>query len=220
LTSQVAMVQYPLRPALVRQVNLVRLNGARGLVVLIDSAGAVSQRHLDLGLADDDDLAGLRDRLNQLLQGLSPRRAAERLGDFPAAVDPDLRAVANGICAQLLDLIATDPQARVVVGGVGNLARFADQFDSAVKPVLEALEEQVVLLRLLGQATTEVTVRIGQENDHANLAQASVVASGYGASDDAWASLGVVGPTRMDYPSTMASVRAVARYVSQILAEG
>jgi len=65
-----------------------------------------------------------------------------------------------------------------------------------------------------------VTVRIGQENEHANLAAASVVASGYGASDETWASLGVVGPTRMDYPSTMASVRAVARYVSQILAEG
>ncbi|MDR0990884.1 MAG: heat-inducible transcriptional repressor HrcA, partial [Propionibacteriaceae bacterium] len=95
-----------------------------------------------------------------------------------------------------------------------------DQFESTVKPVLEALEEQVILLRLLGEATHEVTVRIGQENDCANLAAASVVASGYGPADEAWARLGVVGPTRMDYPATMAAVRAVARYVSQILAEG
>jgi len=45
------------------------------------------------------------------------------------------------------------------------------------------------------------------------------VASGYSGGDASWAGLGVVGPTRMDYPATMASVRAIARYVSQILSE-
>ncbi|HSU34436.1 MAG TPA: heat-inducible transcriptional repressor HrcA, partial [Propionibacteriaceae bacterium] len=48
----------------------------------------------------------------------------------------------------------------------------------------------------------------------------SVVASGYGSQLDTFATLGVVGPTRMDYPSTMASVRAVARYVGRFLSEG
>jgi len=46
------------------------------------------------------------------------------------------------------------------------------------------------------------------------------VATGYGASQEALASLGIVGPTRMDYPGSMAAVRAVARYVSTILDEG
>ncbi len=45
-----------------------------------------------------------------------------------------------------------------------------------------------------------------------------MIATGYGP-DDALASLGIVGPTRMDYPGTMAAVRAVARYVSRILDE-
>jgi heat-inducible transcriptional repressor len=221
VTSQVAIVQYPVvSTAVIRRVDLVRLNGPRALIVLVNSAGTVRQHHVDLGDASDDDVAELRNRLNQSIQGLTPRQAAERLGQFPAEVGPGLEVLAGGLCAHLLDLIAADPSTRVAVGGVGNLARFADQFETTVKPVLEALEEQVVLLRLLGEATTEVTVRIGQENEHANLATASVVASGYGASDETWARLGIVGPTRMDYPSTMASVRAVARYVSQILAEG
>jgi heat-inducible transcriptional repressor len=47
-----------------------------------------------------------------------------------------------------------------------------------------------------------------------------MVASGYGSAVDILATLGVVGPTRMDYPSTMASVRAVARYVGRFLSEG
>ena len=50
-------------------------------------------------------------------------------------------------------------------------------------------------------------VRIGHENPVEGLATASVVTSGYGADDQAVAQLGVVGPTRMDYPGTMAAVR-------------
>jgi heat-inducible transcriptional repressor len=105
---------------------------------------------------------------------------------------------------------------------MANLSRYGTEFETAVKPVLEALEEQVVLLKLLGEATTAeaVTVRIGQENPYKELQSSSVVASGYGSQRDTFATLGVLGPTRMDYPSTMASVRAVARYVGRFLSEG
>ena len=61
-------------------------------------------------------------------------------------------------------------------------------------------------------------MRIGAENEQPELASTSVVAVGYGPGDQALATMGVVGPTRMDYPGTMGAVRAVARYVSQILA--
>ena len=77
-----------------------------------------------------------------------------------------------------------------------------------------------MLLRLLGEATdpTRIIVRIGHENELASLAATSVVTSGYGTGDQVVAKLGVVGPTRMDYPGTMGAVRAVARYVGQIIA--
>ena len=65
-----------------------------------------------------------------------------------------------------------------------------------------------------------VTVRIGHEGPYQELATTSVVATGYGPGDEALATLGIVGPTRMDYPGSMAAVRAVARYVSRILDEG
>jgi len=65
-----------------------------------------------------------------------------------------------------------------------------------------------------------VTVRIGHENPYRELQTTSVIASGYGSPLELGATLGVVGPTRMDYPSTMASVRAVARYLGRFLAQG
>ena len=91
--------------------------------------------------------------------------------------------------------------------------------DRALDEMETSLEEQVVLLRLLGEyAGEDVTVRIGQENAAQPFQASSVVATGYGA--DYGSSLGIVGPTRMDYPSTIAAVRAVARYVSRFLIEG
>ena len=85
---------------------------------------------------------------------------------------------------------------------------------------VEALEEQVVLLSLLGEATTpeSTTVLIGRENSVEGLTSTSVVTVGYGTGDHALAKLGIVGPTRMDYPGTMGAARAVAQYLGRALA--
>lgn len=223
ITRQVAIVQYPvMSSAIVRHVDIVQLTPERGLVILVNSSGRVDQRQVELGGASMDDLADLRLRVAAAVLGLPAAQVVDRLTDLLADVPPQQRPLATVIVASLLELATADPSTRVVVGGVPNLTRFGDQFETTVKPVLEALEEQVVLLRLLGEAgsSADVTVRIGHENVYHPLRATSLVASTYGQSGDSWASLGVVGPTRMDYPATMASVRAVARYLSGFLAEG
>ena len=223
ITQQVAIVQYPvLSRATVRLVELLVLAPGRGLVILVNSAGRVDQRQLDLTVSTDEHLADLRGRINVALVGLQATRVPDALSSLLGDLGPDLRPMAGAVFRALIDVVSADPATRVVVGGVPNLTRFGDQFETTVKPVLEALEEQVVLLRLLGEAggSADVTVRIGSENPYQPLQSTSVVASAYSHGDDVWASMGIVGPTRMDYPSTMASVRAVARYVGRILAEG
>lgn len=222
LTRQVAIVQYPtVETAVIRHVELVSLTIDRALLVLITSSGRVEQRVLDLPVHTEEQLARLRQRLNAAVADQSPSTAAERLHSLIDEIHPDDHTSAHAVLATLLEMLAADPSARIVVAGVPNLTRFADNFQTAVQPVLEALEEQVVLLRLLGETNgDDVTVRIGQENTHEGLQTTSLVASPYGDPGHTWANLGVVGPTRMDYPSTIASVRAVARYLGRYLAEG
>ena len=220
VTSQVAIMQYPvMNTAVIRRVDIVPIHDSRGLLIVVNSLGKVAQRPLYLESLKPDDLARLRDRLNEVLVGQGPRGAAEVLAEFASTVAPEVRGLAVEAIAGVLDILAQEQPRRIAMAGINNLAQFTDVYETSIRPVLETLEEQVVLLRLLGESTADVTVRIGQENLHANLSSASVVASGYGV-DETWAGLGVVGPTRMDYPATMASVRAVARYVSRILAEG
>jgi heat-inducible transcriptional repressor len=224
LTQQVAIVQYPtLARSTVRHIELVALSTSRLLAVLIMSTGRVEQRVIEVPLELSDELLGeLRVRVNQSAAGERISDAAAALGDLPDNVEPEHRSTYSIIVAALVEAMSDHrSDERVVVGGAANLARFGDSFEVSIKPMLEALEEHVVLLRLLGEATSasQVTVRIGHEGPYDQLASTSVVATGYGASDDALSSLGIVGPTRMDYPGTMAAVRAVARYVSTILDE-
>lgn len=225
LTRQVAVMQYPtLSSSTVRHIDVVALAPTRLLLILILSTGRVEQRLVEIpGELTDDQLADLRVRLNQAATGERIAEAQGALQMLPEAVGTDTAAVARLVGAALSDAMSDERiDQRVVVGGAANLARFGDHFDTAVRPLLEALEEHVVLLKLLGEAHSggAVTVRIGHEGPYSELASTSVVAAGYGPSGhsvDTLAALGIVGPTRMDYPSTMAAVRAVAAYVSRVL---
>jgi heat-inducible transcriptional repressor len=221
LTRQVAMVQYPtLSRSTVRHIEVVALAPSRALVVMILSTGRVEQRVVELGDdLTDRSLAELRTRLNNAAAGEVIADAVTGLRDCVPAVDG---AATQKLVDVLVDAMIDDrSDERIVVGGAANLARYGDSFDSAVRPLLEALEEHVVLLKLLGEATTggAVMVRIGAEGPYEELSSTSVITTGYGPHDEAVATLGIVGPTRMDYPGTMAAVRAVARYVSRILDE-
>jgi heat-inducible transcriptional repressor len=224
LTQQVAVVQYPsLSRSSVRHVELVPLSTSRLLLVLITSTGRVEQRVVESGAELSESLLGeLRAQLNASTAGVRLPEAAGRLEDLTERFTPDQRPAVSAVLSALLESLVEEHEERVVLGGTANLARFGPDFPQTIRPVLEALEEQMVLLRLLGEAAdpSVLQVRIGHENPHAGLTTTSVVSVGYGTESEMLAKLGVLGPTRMDYPGTMGAVRAVARYVGRIVGEG
>jgi heat-inducible transcriptional repressor len=222
LTRQVAVVQYPsLSRSTVRHVEMLALAPTRVMVVLITNTGRVEQRVVECpGPVADSFLADLRARLNGVVVGRRLAEVPNLVVDLPEGFAADERPAVTSVLSSLLETLVEQHEERVVLGGTANLTRFGHDFPHTIRPVLEALEEQVVLLRLLGEAGTDaITVRIGHENPYEGLSSTSVVSAGYGAGSESLAKLGVVGPTRMDYPGTMGAVRAVARYVGQILAE-
>jgi len=221
LTRQVAVVQYPsLRRSSVRHVELVPLAPGRLLLVLITDTGRVEQRGVELpDKIDEDSIAHLRAMLNVCMDGQPLADAASMVVDLPGQLEPGDRPNAAAVLSVLLESLVERHEEKIVFGGAANLA--TSDFSRGLQDVLEALEEQVVLMRLLGESgdTALLTVKIGAENAVEGLHGASVVSTGYGAGDQVLAKLAVLGPTRMDYPGTMGAVRAVARYVGHILAE-
>ena len=205
-----------------RHIELVSLSSHRVLLILIADTGRVEQRVIEFPTAVAAEmLADLRTQLNTVLA----EQPFEDIDELVTGLDRKFPTAERALVTRLLSAVGEaaggQVEERVVVAGAANLARYDRDFPQTVHPVLEALEEQVVLLRLLGEATAveQVHVRIGRENDVADMTTTSVVTSGYGPGDRALAHLGVVGPTRMDYPTSMTAVRAVARYLGRILSE-
>lgn len=224
LTHQVALVQYPsLGTSHVRHVEFVPLGDGRLMSVLITDSGRVDQRIIDVtATIDDDVLADIRARLNAALVGVGIRDAAAVLTTVADAFPEARRALVTRIASSLTEQVLANRQDRLVMAGAANLALTEEDFGGSIYPVLEAIEEQVTLLRLFGEMELEpggVTARIGRENAGFGLAEASVVSSGYSGTGGSIARLGVLGPTRMDYSNNMAAVRAVARYLSRLLGE-
>jgi heat-inducible transcriptional repressor len=220
LTRNVAVVQYPtLSRSRVRHLELVMISTTRLMLVVITDTGRVEQRVIDLPApVAESDVIELRGTLNAKLRDRPLAEAPEIVGDLPGHVDGGLRGMLATLTSVLLEVLVEPASDRIVLGGTANLSQQTLDFP-AIRPVLEALEEQVVLLRLLDQSvsSSKVLVRIGNETQHEGLAGASVVSTGYGLHGAAVGAVGVLGPRRMDYAHTMARVAAVARYVGILL---
>ena len=221
ITRQVALVQYPsLSRSSVRHIELIALSTTRLIMVLITDSGRVEQRNIECtGPINEVALGDIRARLLVAVSGQPFSSIPEILGAFSGQFPEEMQQLVTIIQTTLLDVVAERIDERVVLGGTAHLARYGEAFPLSIQPVLEALEEQVVLLRLLGESSTNtaITVRIGHENPVEGLEATSVVTARYGIAQSATASLGVVGPTRMDYAGNIAAVQAVAQYVGRIL---
>lgn len=240
LTGQLAVVEYPsLRYTSLQHLELVALGPERVLLVIITDTGRVDQRTVTLrartgssprregcfDIADVVDplvLERLRTRLNGALVGRRAADVAPILAALAEQAPTDERLLLDAVADELIAALRPDAEERIVVAGTANLARSTPDF-SSLGPLLDAVEEQVVLLRLFASEETptdenRMRVSIGSENNDDALAEASVVTTAYGpGTGEAVAHLGVIGPTRMDYPAAMTAVRAVARYLSRFL---
>ncbi|WP_300594404.1 heat-inducible transcriptional repressor HrcA [Microbacterium sp.] len=224
LTGQVAIVQYPsFAKATITHVELVALEPTRVLVIVVTDTGRVSQRLALLTVAlDESDLARVRAEVSTLLVGRSVRQGAKRVEE---QADSDVRTAHQSAVTEILRVVQEEldefRQDRLVMAGAANLARRESDFRGSIYPLLEAIEEQVTILRLMGEMVADdngLAASIGRENEAFGLSEASVIASDYDATG-ARARVGLMGPTRMDYPSNLAAVRAVARYLTGLLAE-
>jgi heat-inducible transcriptional repressor len=187
---------------------------------VITDNGRVEQRLLDLDTdLTEDQLSELRSSINSQVAGKLLSELAESVGSLSRSVAPQLSSATSHIATALSDSIQANRQQKLVMAGTANLVRTEEDFHGSIYPVLDAIEEQVILLKLLSEMKSdahEVAVSIGREHSNSGLEQTSLLATGYTSAGES-ATLGLLGPTRMDYSNNIASIRAVARYLTRVL---
>lgn len=224
LTNHAAVVFAPaLDRSLIRHVDLVRLSAGRAMLVIVTDTGRV-ENHI-LNLADDLDEVQLDQASEMLNRSLvdttldsASTTAAKAIDRFPLELRPAVAAVAHALKQQTGDRDAE----QVFLEGTATIVdegKFADL--STVRQVIEALEHRRLLLEVLADALdgAELSVTIGSENSVADLQHCTVVAAPYGPDGTALGSLGVVGPTRMDYRRTIAAVYEVSAQLGRMLTD-
>jgi heat-inducible transcriptional repressor len=222
LTNEIALVQYPsLGKASVRHIELIAIDEKRLLLMLITDAGRIQQHVMEVAAGyDAAAVEKLRNFLNDKVAGKPLSQVNKTLRSAKDEINSSLQALAGIVIPEIALLVDANSQEKILLAGTSNLAKRQGEFPGSISPVLEAIEEQVVLLKLISEMQADqhgVSLRIGRENTLDALSNTSVLVSGYENQGSEVAKVGVIGPTRMDYSSNIGAVRAVARYLTQSL---
>ncbi len=217
LTDQAAVVVAAHQDAAtVRSVQLVGMNRRTALLVVVLSDGTVEKRTLELGQETGEErLAAASAHLMAHLKG----RHLTDVGGVPSVGDPVVDAVTSSALSALADMVAGEPE-HVFVGGASRMARAFNAVET-VRAVLATLEEQYVVVSLLRDVIDRgLSVAIGAEHGVVPLADCAVVVSRYQVEGSEAGTVGILGPTRMNYPHAMAAVALVSERLGNYLSEG
>jgi heat-inducible transcriptional repressor len=216
LTDQAAVVVGPTREtSTIRSLQVVELSPTVAMVVVVLASGAVEKRVLEI--ADDigpHHLAAASAHMCAQVVGRSLRD--------PGTPTPTGEPVTDRVVAQVMSALAdiSEGTTPVFVDGVSRMASAFSAVDS-VRSVLSILEQQLVLVSVLRNVLEHgQSVAIGAEHGVELLAGCAVVAAFYETEGEERGTIGVLGPTRMNYPEALAAVTAVGRQLSRHLSEG
>ncbi len=216
LTDYASVVVGPTHEALsIRSSLLTRLGPHTALLVVVLSNGVVEKRSLEVDDAvTDADVEKANAALREQLPGQTLGRPTPMRTSGASAVDRIVRS-----CYAVLPAIGPfdSPGEDVYVGGASHMA---EQFDTAdtVREVLAILEQSFVVVSLISNLLAEGrSVAIGTESGLPSLAECSLVVAPYEVDNELIGTIGVLGPTRMNYPQALATVAVVSQRLSHEL---
>ncbi|MGI8754884.1 MAG: heat-inducible transcriptional repressor HrcA, partial [Acidimicrobiales bacterium] len=218
LTDYAAVVVGPAHEAAaVRSVQLVTLAPATVLFVAVLGSGAIEKHTVDMDPGTPaTDLDDATAHLSRHLVGGPLSAIASVAGSGDATVDSviarvRLAAVASG---------ADDEADHVFVNGASRMAASFEAVET-VRSVLTILEQQLVVVSLLRDVVDRgLNVAIGSETGMQTLADCALVVAPYAVDGEQVGTVGVLGPTRMNYPEALAAVAVVGNRLGRRLSEG
>jgi heat-inducible transcriptional repressor len=222
MSGQAALMMSPrLEGSILERVNFVRLREKQVLAVFVARAGSLQSRIVDTERDhNQDELDRMARYLNESLEG----RTLEQVQKWIEAQLREERANYDRFMRDALNLggVLADYVGRAELFVEGSLQaleqpEFLDR--TRMRELLRALDDKTALLELLERSLIHagLTVSIGSENYDPRLASLSVVAASYASGSNAYGSLAIVGPVRMDYDRVIPLVEYTARTISRLM---
>ena len=219
VTHYTAVVSAPqLTDVSIKRVQMVPVTDTSALLVIVTSAGLVKERVIQVpdGVGPDQ-LYGLSKALTERLDGYSLSDAREQLAGMTTDLSEHRQLMAS-VLGVIDAQLQGDQNVPLVVGGRSNLLSFPEYSDvEKAKSFLAVLESREKLAPLLRNNGVEFTVRIGPENNMPEFSDCSVVTATYRVGENTSGTMGIIGPTRMDYARVVSVMNYMGRAISDML---
>ena len=204
-----------------RRIEFVKLRENRVLTILVGQNGEVQNKVLTVDFTvTQDDLVQASNYLSELLDRLP---IEEVRGRILAELEQE-KALYDALVAKALKLgrAATELEQadRVLIEGAGSFLDAPEFSDvERMRELFRALEEKNKLLELLDrvQKARDMQIFIGKESALSSAGDVSVIATPYGPPDQVLGTVGVIGPTRMNYQRVIPLVSFTAQILSRVL---
>jgi heat-inducible transcriptional repressor len=220
------VVSPPISQVALEHIQFIKLSDNRVLVILVSRAGIVQNRvihpseefsQLELDHAGRYIVEHFKDKTLQDIKSL----ISKMIGEERAVFDQFVRRVIL-LSSQTFSEAAQDGESEIYLDGTANLIKNPDFTDiTRMRVLFEAIEQRSRLASLISQCITgdtqEVRIAIGAENALPGIEDCTLITSRYVVDEKTIGSLGILGPTRMEYARAISLVEYVARIVGQVL---
>ena len=205
----------------IRHVQIVPVTTSTAMLIIVTSAGIVKDAIIRIpeGLTADHLYAISRTLTEQLSD-----KPIESVRQIFAEMIRDMgneRRLLAGTMQVIEENIAAVDDRDVYVGGSANLLSYPEYADVAkARNFLSVLESRETLRKVMGSGgDMEITIRIGPENEVPELEECSILTASYRMGDQSSGTLGIIGPTRMDYGRVVTVLRFMGKAISQLLSD-
>ncbi|MDD6736053.1 MAG: heat-inducible transcriptional repressor HrcA [Clostridiales bacterium] len=222
LTEYTTVVTSPrLNSAVIKKIELVNLGLGNVMVVVITGTGIIKNQTVAIDV-DDSTAARLTEVLNSRIAGLTAESLTldkvKAIGDEIDGI-VDAKTLIN-ILNFVYEAIDSLDQTDVYVNNAQSILSYPEFSDvNKAKEMLTFLENKDKMIKLIGSPKDDVDVKIGAENEFAELSNSSLVAVNYKMGNRVVGRIGVIGPKRMDYAKVIASLDCISNNVDKILGQ-
>jgi heat-inducible transcriptional repressor len=221
LTNYPAIISEPyLKKTKIKHMQLVPLDDKSILLVLVTDAKAVRNQIINLPTAPDyESLTALTYHLNQQLQDKTIREIDRDAVDSLHDLFGKHAHVLLPVLGVIAEIIQAEDDVRVFTSGVKNILAFPEFSDiRKATAIFQALEEREMLITILGKEQTDrIQIIIGTENSLEPLRDCSIIKANYSFDSQSTGTIGVIGPTRMDYTQAVSVLEGILQNITMVI---
>lgn len=220
MTQYTSIVMAPqFRRTSIKQIQLIRIDNSTVLAVIITDAGIVKNSVLRIVQdVQSDVLAKITNMLNEKLSGLGIEDIECFDIEYMKNNSMGHREIIEQIVPELIQTLLYSDTAEVYHDGVSNILNLPEYSDiNKARSFLNTMEENELLFKVLNEAKGDVSVSIGSENKLEQFRDCSLITATYRINGKTVGSVGIIGPTRMEYSKAISVVEYMTNNLSEML---